>query len=124
MFGLGIWEVLAILLVAIVFINPKDLPKIARKVGYWYGKMREMGKWISDPARELEAEIRKPMNDLDEIANPVQEIEEEIKSELNDLNIQPGKDYWKGGVPDLNGIMPSASKPEVEKQDNDNQETT
>ena len=133
MFGLGFWELMAILLVAIVFINPKDLPKIARKIGYWYGKMKDMGKWVSDPARELEAEIRKPLTELeDEIAKPVQEIEEEMKEEINKINPQPGNDYWKDGMPDLNRIMPSASvsfisqkeEPEVDKEDSEKQDET
>lgn len=37
MFGLGISECITILLVMIVIINPKDLPKISKKIGYFYG---------------------------------------------------------------------------------------
>ena len=36
MFGIGIFEIAAIALVALVFIRPKDLPKVFRKLGRWY----------------------------------------------------------------------------------------
>jgi len=42
MFGVDSSEFLLILLVAIVVIGPKDLPRVMRKVGHWVGKARGM----------------------------------------------------------------------------------
>ena len=42
MFGLGLGEIIIIILVALVVIGPKDLPKMLRKVGRWAGKLRRM----------------------------------------------------------------------------------
>jgi sec-independent protein translocase protein TatB len=41
-FGLGLGEIVIIVLVALVVIGPKDLPKMLRKVGRWAGKLRRM----------------------------------------------------------------------------------
>ncbi|MEO6576498.1 MAG: twin-arginine translocase TatA/TatE family subunit, partial [Polyangiaceae bacterium] len=40
MFGLSFGELVVLIVVAIVVIGPKDLPKILRKLGQWSGKMR------------------------------------------------------------------------------------
>ena len=42
MFGIGIPEILIIALVAIVFLNPKDLPGLFRNVGKGYHQIRRM----------------------------------------------------------------------------------
>lgn len=36
MFGVGVFEIVAIALIALVFIRPKDIPKVFRKLGRWY----------------------------------------------------------------------------------------
>lgn len=53
MFGLGFWEIVVILLVAVVFIRPQDLPKVARKMGRYYGKFRELSRTISMKMRDI-----------------------------------------------------------------------
>lgn len=42
MFGLGLGEIIIVIVVALVVIGPKDLPKMLRKVGRWAGKLRRM----------------------------------------------------------------------------------
>ena len=124
MFGLGIWETFAILLVAIVFINPKDLPKIARTLGRWYGKIRNFNNMLKTNMEDIiEEEIKKPLEDLEkEIENPVQEMEEAIKAPLD-------SGVWDDYVPDLKNIMPSRDYPimlnneETEKEENNDKET-
>lgn len=66
MFRIGFWEIASILLVSIVFINPGDLPKIARKIGFWYGKVKKLMLYISDPAREFDTIIKEPIQELHE----------------------------------------------------------
>lgn len=36
--GVGLWEIIIILLVALLVINPKDLPKIAYYIGAFIAK--------------------------------------------------------------------------------------
>ena len=41
-FGMGFGELVVLVIVAIVVIGPKDLPKVLRKLGEWSGKLRRM----------------------------------------------------------------------------------
>lgn len=60
MLDIGWSEMLIILVVALVVIGPKDLPKVARQVGRWTGKARAMAREFQrsfdDMAREAELE--------------------------------------------------------------------
>jgi sec-independent protein translocase protein TatB len=62
-FGLGFVEILVILLVAIVFINPKDLPKLFRRLGRLVGQLRDIRdssvRYIRRIEREIEEEDRR-----------------------------------------------------------------
>lgn len=42
MFGIGFGEILIVLLIAIVFIRPEDLPKFLRSAGRLYGQIKKM----------------------------------------------------------------------------------
>jgi sec-independent protein translocase protein TatB len=39
-FGLSFGELVVLLIVAMIVIGPKDLPKVLRKLGYWSAKLR------------------------------------------------------------------------------------
>jgi len=41
-FGLSFGELCVLVVVALVVIGPKDLPKVLRKMGQWAGKLRRM----------------------------------------------------------------------------------
>jgi sec-independent protein translocase protein TatB len=41
-FGFSFGELVVLIIVAIVVIGPKDLPKVLRRVGQWAGKLRRM----------------------------------------------------------------------------------
>jgi sec-independent protein translocase protein TatB len=58
MFGLGFWEIIIILLAVIVLINPKEMPKIARKLGRWYRKVRNIQEKVGKEVKDFENEIR------------------------------------------------------------------
>ncbi|UCF97991.1 MAG: hypothetical protein JSV89_00290 [Spirochaetaceae bacterium] len=57
MFGLGFFEILIILLVAIVFINPRDLPKFFRRLGRLVGQLRDIRDSSVRYMRRIEREI-------------------------------------------------------------------
>jgi sec-independent protein translocase protein TatB len=42
MFGLSFGELVVLVIVAVVVIGPRDLPRILRKLGQWSGKLRRM----------------------------------------------------------------------------------
>ena len=58
MFDIGWSEMAVILMVALIVIGPKDLPRVARTIGKWTGKARGMAREfqrsIEDMAREAE----------------------------------------------------------------------
>ncbi len=63
-FDIGWSEMGIVLLVALIIIGPRDLPKVARTMGRWVGKARAMARdfqrSLEDMAREAELdEIRK-----------------------------------------------------------------
>lgn len=114
MFGLGIWEVVVIIIVAIVFINPKDLPKLARKIGQWYRKLKNMTGKISEEFKDLEKEINGTSEDsiTASLNSTVNEIKDGLRSPMESLKI-----HYK--LPKLDSIMPSFGKAsgEVKKEE-------
>ena len=48
MFGLGFWEIIVVLLVAVVLIKPGDLPKILKSLGTLY---KRVGQIVRDGAK-------------------------------------------------------------------------
>ncbi len=55
MFGLGIWEILAILFVVVLLIRPQDLPKLLYKAGKMYGKLKELSNAMLEMVRNAES---------------------------------------------------------------------
>ena len=60
MFGIDSSELAVVAILALIFIGPKDLPKVMRTVGYWVGKVRGMARHftagIESMVREAELE--------------------------------------------------------------------
>jgi sec-independent protein translocase protein TatB len=60
MFGFDSAEIAIIAVLALVFIGPKELPKVMRTVGYWVGRVRGMARHftsgIEDMVRQAELE--------------------------------------------------------------------
>jgi len=76
-FGLGFVEILIIFLVAIIFINPKDLPKLFRRLGRLVQQLRDIRdssvRYMRRIEREIEEEDR---ND----GTPAEEAEHEAEA--------------------------------------------
>jgi sec-independent protein translocase protein TatB len=60
MFGVDSSELAVVAILALIFIGPKDLPKVMRTVGYWIGRMRGMARHftagLENMMREAELE--------------------------------------------------------------------
>jgi len=59
MFGIGVWEIVVIVIVAVVLIRPRDLPKTLRRLGRAYGALVRLKELALQKARELESEINR-----------------------------------------------------------------
>jgi sec-independent protein translocase protein TatB len=79
MFDLFSWShILILLVVALVVVGPKDLPRLMHMVGKWAGKARAMAaefrKSFDEMARQAELdELRKEIDDLKK-NNPVSDM--------------------------------------------------
>ena len=66
MFGVDSSELAVVAILALIFIGPKDLPKVMRTVGYWVGRMRGMARHftsgIENMIREAELEEMEKLN--------------------------------------------------------------
>ena len=109
MFDIAWTELLVIIVVALVVVGPKDLPRLMRTAGQWAGRARAMAdqfrRSFDDIARQSELdELRSEVNRLQQsaIPNPA-EIESAMYPTGNPLNI---------GSPMDDVSPPSAPAPE------------
>ena len=70
MFDIGWTEITVILVIAIIAIGPKDLPKVLRKVGQWVAKAKAMTRdfrgHVDEMIRETEIdEVKKQIDSID-----------------------------------------------------------
>ncbi|MEO8300501.1 MAG: Sec-independent protein translocase protein TatB [Rhizomicrobium sp.] len=94
MFDFFSWQHLTIMLVvALVVVGPKDLPRLMNMAGKWAGKARTMAtefrRSFDEMARESElAELRKEIDDLkknnpiSDLANSMASVESEVASSM------------------------------------------
>ena len=82
MFDIGWSELLMVLVVALVVVGPKDLPRLMRTLGRWVGKARAMAEQFranfDDMARESELQELRTEIEMLRRNNPVAQAREEI----------------------------------------------
>jgi len=103
MFGIDGIEFLIILIIMIVVVGPKDLPKMMRAFGQATTKMRktalEFRRHFDEAMREAELgeisdtlkEVKKldPRKNLTEIFDPIREVTNDIKASLGEPVVSP-----------------------------------
>ena len=90
MFDVGFWEILFILVLALVIIGPERLPGAARKAGFFVGKAR---RYIEGVRSEVESEL-----DVNEFKRMLHNQEVQI-NELQQ-QLKAGVDEVKADMPD------------------------
>ena len=90
MFGIDSSELAVVVILALIFIGPKDLPKVMRTVGYWVGRMRGMARHFTAGIENMVREA-----ELEEMEKRWREENERIMS----LH-PPGAHYPEPGQPD------------------------
>jgi sec-independent protein translocase protein TatB len=122
-FGFSFGELVVLVIVAVVVIGPKDLPKMLRRAGQWAGKLRRMAadlraqSGIDDVlrneglAQDL-AEIRKlARGELDTVAREVRlDAPSKAPSVYDDgaVHVSREREHPQGG-PDVQNAMPDTA---------------
>ena len=106
MFDIGWSEMLVILVVALIVIGPKDLPRVARTVGRWVAKGRSMAREfqvaIEDMAREAE---------LDKVKKEIEKVGRTDVGKTIERTVDPGGELGKAFDPTADGARkPSRAK--------------
>ena len=104
--GIGLQEMLLIVIVAITVVGPKDLPLMMRKFGRWVSRMRAMAHEFQTSFEDLARQA-----DLDELRKEVEALRRDTARDLNSIKNaahidETLPDYVAGGI----------SSPEVKEQ--------
>jgi sec-independent protein translocase protein TatB len=115
MFDLFSWShILIMLVVALVVVGPKDLPRLMNMAGKWAGKARAMAsefrKSFDEMARESElSELRKEIDNLKK-SNPVSDlassmagVQAEVSSSMDAVSTAPADAPVTGAVEPRSG---------------------
>ncbi len=88
--SVGFSEMIVLMLLAIIVVGPKDLPKVMRTLGQWMSKIRAMGQEFKDAFDEMGAEeeiaaMRREIQELKKL-NPISELSEDLENEMTALD--------------------------------------
>ena len=112
MFGFDSAEIAIIAVLALIFIGPKELPKVMRTVGYWVGRVRGMARHFTSGIEDM---VRQA--ELEEMEKKWREENERI------MRLHPANaDYPEPGQPDPMPAVAEAPEPMLpfdEKQPGD-----
>jgi sec-independent protein translocase protein TatB len=104
MFGVDSSELAVVAILALIFIGPKDLPKVMRAVGYWVGRVRGMARHFTSG---IETMVREA--ELEEMEKRWREENDRI------LSLHPANaDYPEPGGPDT---MPPIAEGEPSQEE-------
>src|SRR5690349_4818057 len=104
MFGVDSTELAVVAILALIFIGPRDLPKVMRAVGYWVGRVRGMARHFTAGIENMVREA-----ELEEMEKKWREENERIMS-LHPPVMNPPEP----GQPDT---MPPVAEPEIGEQE-------
>lgn len=84
-FGFG--EMVVIVLLAVIVVGPKDLPKLMRTLGQFMAKMRAMGQEFRDAFNEMDAdeEIKALREEIEQMKS-LGHLDNDLDNDLRDLN--------------------------------------
>lgn len=89
MFDMGMWEILLIFVILLIVVGPERLPKLARTLGLWVNKARNM---VSSVRSEVERELR------------VEELRQSIKEQTESEQFRKLSDEVKSFGDDMRGV--------------------
>ncbi len=103
MFGVDFSEIMVILVVALVVIGPQRLPKVARTMGQWWGRMQQyvnrikMDVTTSMELEELRELERKVKAEAEALERSVQQAGNDLNHEVRQLEKELGEPPGEAG---------------------------
>jgi len=90
MFDIGFWELMFIVLIALVVVGPERLPKLAYTAGKWVGKARGMLTSVkSEIDKEIKAEeLKRVLEEQKKSLNPLEDAVEETREAVSGFGNQ------------------------------------
>ncbi len=73
MFGIGVTELIVILVIAVIFIGPKKLPEIAKAAGKAFAEFKKATEDIKNSVKE----------DIEKTTAPITELSKEVQAPLS-----------------------------------------
>ena len=81
MFDIGMIEMFVIVVMAVIVVGPKDLPKLVRSIGQFVSKIRSMGREFQTSIKQMADEV-----ELDEVTR---KLNKAIDIPLDDQDVKP-----------------------------------
>jgi sec-independent protein translocase protein TatB len=104
---------LLVLIVALVVVGPKDLPKLMRKMGQWASKARGMADQFRNSFDEMarQSELDELRKELDELRHtrPLADTEQAISQKLHGPAVSFSEE--RPAAPEPAGETPKTSEP-------------
>jgi sec-independent protein translocase protein TatB len=114
-FGLGIWEMLVVGVLALIFIGPARLPGVIRDVLSFYRQIRALGtEWREQVEREIGADLRELTRDVNEgleaFGRTIEQQIQEVDNEIRDAQAA-AMDVGTPALPPANPDLPQLPSP-------------
>lgn len=83
--SIGFPEMLVIVLLAVIFVGPKDLPRLMRTLGQWLARVRAMGNEFKSAFDDMDmdgevASIRREIEQMKDLGKLDPELDGEMKA--------------------------------------------
>lgn len=88
--SIGFPEMLVIVLLAIIFVGPKDLPQLMRTIGQWMARIRAMGNEFKSAFDDMDvdnevAAIRREIEQMKSLGQLDPDLDDEMRALNKDL---------------------------------------
>ncbi len=88
MFGIGMTELVVILIFALIFIGPKKLPEMAKSLGKGFAEFRKATQDLKDSID--------PDNEIGQAKGAFQDMQNDLKTQVTDaVDFTSSPDDWK-----------------------------